>query len=95
MYTPILSRCTITCTQTGKIPVLELTSTEHHQVKWVILERKKNKSNTSIGCVNISQRVVFFWLLLFCFSGVFDPGEGRGGAGLFGVEPLTEGFLVN
>jgi len=90
VYTPILSRCTITCTQTGKI--LELTSTEHHQVKWVILDRKRNKLKC---CVNISQCVVFFWLLLFCFSGVFDPGEGRGGAGLFGVEPLTEGFFVN
>ena len=55
---------------------------------------QKKKSRTSIGSVNISQRVVF-WLSLFCFSGVFDPGEGRGGAGLFGIEPLTEGFFIN
>ena len=26
---------------------------------------------------------------------VVDPGEGRGGAGLLGVAPLTEGFFTD
>ena len=35
-------------------------------------------------------------LPLFSFSvSVVDPGEGRGGAGLLGVAPLTEDFFTN
>ena len=91
----------ITCTCTTMVHCIQLKVIRDNENDTFSTENSSREDQKKIKkikrwCKNKSFISRGFLLGLFCFSvSVVDPGEGRGGAGLHGVTPLTEGFFTN